>query len=67
MNPCIPRPAAPAARRRSLSSQVGRIAVGGDAPVVVQSMTNTDTADVASTTKQAPNSGARDRNWFGSR
>ncbi|MCI1730340.1 MAG: flavodoxin-dependent (E)-4-hydroxy-3-methylbut-2-enyl-diphosphate synthase [Chiayiivirga sp.] len=52
MNPCIPRPAAPAARRRSLSSQVGRIAVGGDAPVVVQSMTNTDTADVASTTKQ---------------
>ena len=52
MNPCLPRPAAPGARRRSLSSQVGRIAVGGDAPVVVQSMTNTDTADVASTTKQ---------------
>ena len=32
---------------------VGRIAIGGDAPVVVQSMTNTDTADAESTTRQA--------------
>src|SRR6478752_6388645 len=39
-------------RRRSRRAVVGGIAVGGDAPVVVQSMTNTDTADVASTTKQ---------------
>jgi (E)-4-hydroxy-3-methylbut-2-enyl-diphosphate synthase len=31
---------------------VGSIPVGGDAPVVVQSMTNTDTADVAKTTEQ---------------
>lgn len=31
---------------------VGKVAVGGDAPIVVQSMTNTDTADVASTVKQ---------------
>ena len=31
---------------------VGKVEVGGGAPVVVQSMTNTDTADVASTTKQ---------------
>ncbi len=31
---------------------IGGVRVGGDAPVVVQSMTNTDTADVASTTKQ---------------
>ena len=31
---------------------VGGVRVGGDAPVVVQSMTNTDTADVTSTTKQ---------------
>ncbi len=31
---------------------IGGVHVGGDAPVVVQSMTNTDTADVASTTKQ---------------
>jgi (E)-4-hydroxy-3-methylbut-2-enyl-diphosphate synthase len=52
MNPCLPAPAAPAARRRSLSSQVGRVAVGGEAPIVVQSMTNTDTADVAATTRQ---------------
>jgi len=46
------RPAAPAARRRSVPVFIGGIAVGGPAPVVVQSMTNTDTADVASTTKQ---------------
>ncbi|NOT17550.1 MAG: flavodoxin-dependent (E)-4-hydroxy-3-methylbut-2-enyl-diphosphate synthase [Sulfuriferula sp.] len=31
---------------------VGNIAVGGDAPVVVQSMTNTDTADIAGTVEQ---------------
>ena len=31
---------------------VGGVKVGGDAPVVVQSMTNTDTADVAATTRQ---------------
>jgi (E)-4-hydroxy-3-methylbut-2-enyl-diphosphate synthase len=32
--------------------QVGHVTVGGDAPIVVQSMTNTDTADVAATTAQ---------------
>jgi (E)-4-hydroxy-3-methylbut-2-enyl-diphosphate synthase len=32
--------------------KVGHVTVGGDAPVVVQSMTNTDTADVKSTTQQ---------------
>jgi (E)-4-hydroxy-3-methylbut-2-enyl-diphosphate synthase len=31
---------------------VGNIAIGGDAPVVVQSMTNTDTADIAGTVEQ---------------
>ena len=31
---------------------IGGVAVGGDAPVVVQSMTNTDTADVVGTAKQ---------------
>ena len=46
------RPAAPAARRRSVPVTIGGVAVGGGTPVVVQSMTNTDTADVASTTKQ---------------
>jgi len=42
----------PASRRATRQVLVGGIAVGGDAPVVVQSMTNTDTADVAGTTKQ---------------
>src|SRR5689334_2963376 len=39
-------------RRRSVPVMVGTVQVGGDAPVVVQSMTNTDTADVTATTKQ---------------
>jgi (E)-4-hydroxy-3-methylbut-2-enyl-diphosphate synthase len=40
------------ARRPSRAVAIGPVLVGGMAPVVVQSMTNTDTADVASTTKQ---------------
>jgi (E)-4-hydroxy-3-methylbut-2-enyl-diphosphate synthase len=40
------------ARRVSVGVAIGRVEVGGGAPVVVQSMTNTDTADVASTAKQ---------------
>ena len=32
--------------------QIGNVTIGGDAPVVVQSMTNTDTADVAATVAQ---------------
>lgn len=39
-------------RRKSIQVMVGGVAVGGDAPVVVQSMTNTDTADVELTVKQ---------------
>ncbi len=39
-------------RRTSYKAKIGSIFVGGDAPVMVQSMTNTDTADVASTVKQ---------------
>ncbi|HRC72279.1 MAG TPA: flavodoxin-dependent (E)-4-hydroxy-3-methylbut-2-enyl-diphosphate synthase [Candidatus Competibacter sp.] len=39
-------------RRACVAAHVGAIAVGGDAPVVVQSMTNTDTADVAATVAQ---------------
>jgi len=42
----------PAPRRSTRQVRIGNVLVGGDAPVVVQSMTNTDTADVASTTKQ---------------
>jgi (E)-4-hydroxy-3-methylbut-2-enyl-diphosphate synthase len=39
-------------RRKSVSCTIGSVRVGSDAPVVVQSMTNTDTADVASTVEQ---------------
>src|SRR5579862_9775324 len=42
----------PATRHRTVGVKVGKVQVGGGAPVVVQSMTNTDTADVAATTKQ---------------
>jgi len=42
----------PFMRRHSVAVRVGDITVGGDAPVVVQSMTNTDTADADSTVKQ---------------
>jgi (E)-4-hydroxy-3-methylbut-2-enyl-diphosphate synthase len=46
----IPISAAP--RRRSIAVDIGGVRVGGDAPIVVQSMTNTDTADVIGTAKQ---------------
>src|SRR3984893_15207186 len=39
-------------RRKTYSVNVGHVRVGGGAPIVVQSMTNTDTADVAATTQQ---------------
>ena len=39
-------------RRKSTSVNVGNVAVGGHAPIVVQSMTNTDTADVDKTVAQ---------------
>ena len=39
-------------RRRSVAVKIGPVVVGGGAPVVVQSMTNTDTADVTATVKQ---------------
>lgn len=50
----LPEPPGFGARSRHPTRQVaiGGVKVGGDAPVVVQSMTNTDTADVASTVKQ---------------
>lgn len=40
-------------RRASVPVTVGGVVVGGDAPIVVQSMTNTDTADADATTLQA--------------
>ncbi len=39
-------------RRKTYGVRVGHVMVGGGAPIVVQSMTNTDTADVATTFKQ---------------
>ena len=39
-------------RHETVAVKVGRVQVGGGAPVVVQSMTNTDTADAAATAKQ---------------
>ncbi|MDE2195978.1 MAG: flavodoxin-dependent (E)-4-hydroxy-3-methylbut-2-enyl-diphosphate synthase [Gammaproteobacteria bacterium] len=43
---------APLQRRRSVAVMVGSVQVGGGAPLVVQSMTNTDTADVDATVRQ---------------
>ncbi len=50
--PCHATRFGPMPRRATRQVYVGGIAVGGAAPVVVQSMTNTDTADIASTTRQ---------------
>jgi len=48
---CLPN-YGPAARRRSTGVSIGGRMVGADAPILVQSMTNTDTADVAATVEQ---------------
>ena len=42
----------PAARRNSIPVRIGPVTVGGTAPIVVQSMTNTDTADIGATVEQ---------------
>ena len=44
--------AAPLPRRSAIAVRVGAVTVGGVAPIIVQSMTNTDTADVAATGAQ---------------
>jgi (E)-4-hydroxy-3-methylbut-2-enyl-diphosphate synthase len=44
--------AGPLPRRKTVPVKVGGVTVGGGAPIVVQSMTNTDTADVEATTAQ---------------
>ncbi len=49
---CLPDRAGPQPRRMTVPVMVGNIAVGGGAPIVVQSMTNTDTADVTGTVAQ---------------
>jgi len=51
--PCkLPTPSGPSPRRINRTVQVGAVTLGGGHPVVVQSMTNTDTADIAGTVKQ---------------
>ena len=40
------------ARGRTIPVRIGNVTVGGEAPIVVQSMTNTDTADIEATTAQ---------------
>ncbi len=47
MNTCQP-----CFRHHTLPVRVGPVTVGGNAPIAVQSMTNTDTADIAATTRQ---------------
>jgi (E)-4-hydroxy-3-methylbut-2-enyl-diphosphate synthase len=42
----------PFRRRESIGVEVGPVTIGGGGPIVVQSMTNTDTADAAATTQQ---------------
>ncbi|NCC28979.1 MAG: flavodoxin-dependent (E)-4-hydroxy-3-methylbut-2-enyl-diphosphate synthase [Gammaproteobacteria bacterium] len=42
----------PIQRRRTVPVRIGPVTVGGQAPIVIQSMTNTDTADIASTVRQ---------------
>jgi (E)-4-hydroxy-3-methylbut-2-enyl-diphosphate synthase len=53
---CLPEKepisAAPLPRRSTVGVDVGGVTVGGGAPIVVQSMTNTDTADVDATANQ---------------
>ncbi len=55
-------------RHQTHSVKVGRVTVGGGAPIVIQSMTNTDTADIASTVQQCVElAGRRLRNGSGHR
>src|SRR5256885_16420330 len=40
-------------RRKTVTCRIGEVRVGSDAPLVVQSMTNTDTADIEATAQQS--------------
>jgi len=50
-------------RRKTVTAVVGGVRVGSDAPVVVQSMTNTDTADIPATVQQCAAWPAPGLNW----
>ncbi|MBI4445747.1 MAG: flavodoxin-dependent (E)-4-hydroxy-3-methylbut-2-enyl-diphosphate synthase [Acidobacteria bacterium] len=39
-------------RRKTVTVRIGRVPIGSDSPIAIQSMTNTDTADVAATVRQ---------------
>ena len=52
-------------RRRTVTVDVGGVLVGSARPVVVQSMTNTDTADVAGTIAQVHALHAAGASWSG--
>ena len=49
---CLPAHG-PAPRRHSIGTRIAHVEMGGAAPIVVQSMTNTDTADIQATVQQA--------------
>jgi (E)-4-hydroxy-3-methylbut-2-enyl-diphosphate synthase len=48
----MPTPEHPTPTRHTVPVEVGHITIGGHAPIVIQSMTNTDTADVEATVAQ---------------
>ena len=52
MSDATPSAAGTAPRRTSLPVDVDGVIIGGASPIVVQSMTNTDTADAAATAEQ---------------
>ena len=52
-------------RRKTPTVLVGKVRVGSDAPVVVQSMTNTDTADVQGPSNRLPRWPRAGLSWCG--
>ncbi len=54
-------------RRKTVTVKIGHVRVGSEAPVVVQSMTNTDTADVPQPSSRSPSSSQPDPSSCGSR
>ena len=54
-------------RRRTTTVRVGGVPIGGAHPIVVQSMTNTDTADAAATAAQVEALASAGASWSGSR
>ena len=52
-------------RHRTVPVKVGSVVVGGGAPIVVQSMTMTDTADAAARPGSASSCGKPARRWSG--